>query len=225
MTLRVELFAAIRRDRRDDPAVSGRTLAKRFRVSRRTVAAALANAVPLQRRVLQPKASVLDSVADVIDEMLRSDLTAPRKQRHTVRRILQRLITEHGFSAAYTTVRDYVRRHRPLPVRRRCRPALVPRRAGHHRRATARTPRRRWHRHRTRTARPPRTAIPPITRDRTPTTTPVRDAWPQIRPAPHPTTGHARGYGHQPHITVRDRWRPNQPPTKSYQNIDGMNWC
>ena len=116
MTSRVELFAAIRRDRRDDPAVSGRTLAKRFRVSRRTVAAALANAVPLQRRVLQPKASVLDSVADVIDEMLRSDLTAPRKQRHTVRRILQRLITEHGFSAAYTTVRDYVRRRRPQIV-------------------------------------------------------------------------------------------------------------
>lgn len=116
MTSRVELFAAIRRDRRDDPAISARTLAKRYRVSRRTVAVALANAVPLQRKVLPPKVSVLESVADVIDEMLRTDLKAPRKQRHTVRRILQRLVTEHGFSAAYTTVRDYVRRRRPQIV-------------------------------------------------------------------------------------------------------------
>lgn len=59
---------------------------------------------------------MLDAVADFIDEMLRVDLTAPRKQRHTVRRILQRLVTEHGFTAAYTTVRDYVRRRRPQIV-------------------------------------------------------------------------------------------------------------
>ena len=62
---RVELFAAIRRDRRADPTVSGRSLAKRYRVSRRTVAAALANAVPLQHKPSQPRASVLDPVADV----------------------------------------------------------------------------------------------------------------------------------------------------------------
>lgn len=116
MTSRVELFAAIRRERRDDPSISARTLAKRYRVSRRTVAAALANAVPLQRKALPPKASVLDAVAEVVDEMLRADLEAPRKQRHTVRRILQRLTTEHEFAAAYTTVRDYVRRRRPQIV-------------------------------------------------------------------------------------------------------------
>jgi hypothetical protein len=110
---RVELFAAIRRDRREDPTVSARTLAKRYRVSRRTVGAALAGAVPPPRKQLPPRASVLDSVAGVIDEMLRADLVAPRKQRHTVRRILQRLAVEHGFTAAaYTTVRDYVKRRR-----------------------------------------------------------------------------------------------------------------
>ncbi|HZM76826.1 MAG TPA: IS21 family transposase [Candidatus Limnocylindrales bacterium] len=113
MMSRVELFAAIRRDRRDDPTVSARTLAKRYRVARRTVAAALVAAVPKSRKALPPRASVLDVVAYLIDEMLRVDLTAPRKQRHTVRRIVQRLVTEHGFTAAYTTVRDYVRRRRP----------------------------------------------------------------------------------------------------------------
>lgn len=111
---RVELFAAIRRDRRDDPKVSARMLAKRYRVSRRTVAAALANAVPPPRRRLPPRASVLDPAVAWIDEMLRTDLDAPRKQRHTVRRIFQRLAVEHGFTAAgYTTVRDYVNRRRP----------------------------------------------------------------------------------------------------------------
>jgi transposase len=116
MTSRVDLFAAIRRDRRDDPAASARTLAKRYRVSARTVAAALGSAVPKPRKALPPRASVLDGVAEVVDEMLRADLTAPRKQRHTLRRIRQRLVTEHGFHAAYSTVRDYVKRRRPQIV-------------------------------------------------------------------------------------------------------------
>jgi hypothetical protein len=114
---RVELFAAIRRDRRDDPTVSARALAQRYRVSRRTVAAALASAVPLPRKGLPARASVLDPVAGLIDEMLRADLKAPRKQRHTVRRIFQRLIGEYGFATAtYWTVRDYVRKRRPQIV-------------------------------------------------------------------------------------------------------------
>jgi transposase len=114
---RVELFAAIRRDRRADPTVSARTLAKRYRVSRRTVAAALANAVPLQYKSSLPRASVLDPVADVIDEMLRADLKAPRKQRHTARRVFHRLVAEHGFTTAtYWTVRNYVRKRRPQIV-------------------------------------------------------------------------------------------------------------
>jgi transposase len=111
---RVELFAAIRRDRRDDPGVSARALAKRYRVSRRTVGVALAYAVPPPRRQLPPRVSVLDPAVGWIDEMLRADLSAPRKQRHTIRRVFERLVTEHGFTAAsYTTVRGYVNRRRP----------------------------------------------------------------------------------------------------------------
>jgi hypothetical protein len=41
--------------------------------------------------------------------MLRVDLTAPRKQRHTIRRIVARLLDEHGIEELpYSTVRDYV---------------------------------------------------------------------------------------------------------------------
>jgi transposase len=114
MLSRVELFAQIRRARRLDPRVSTRALAARYRVSRRTVGAALADALPPPRKALPPRASVLDPAMGWIDEMLRADLTAPRKQRHTIRRIFERLATEYGFTAArYTTIRTYVNRRRP----------------------------------------------------------------------------------------------------------------
>jgi hypothetical protein len=45
--------------------------------------------------------------------MLRVDLDAPRKQRHTARRIWERLIDEHGLELSYSSVRDYVARRRP----------------------------------------------------------------------------------------------------------------
>jgi transposase len=46
--------------------------------------------------------------------MLRSDLDAPKKQRHTARRVLARLVDEHGAAElSYSTVRDYVRKRRP----------------------------------------------------------------------------------------------------------------
>ncbi len=52
----------------------------------------------------------LDPYKDAIDAMLRTDLDAPRKQRHTATRVLARLIEEHAADGlSYSTVRDYVR--------------------------------------------------------------------------------------------------------------------
>jgi len=46
--------------------------------------------------------------------MLRADLTAWRKQQHTARRVLARLVDEHGMTElTYSAVRDYVARRRP----------------------------------------------------------------------------------------------------------------
>jgi len=46
--------------------------------------------------------------------MLRADLDAPKKQRHTARRVLARLVDEHGaVGLSYSTVRDHVRKRRP----------------------------------------------------------------------------------------------------------------
>ncbi len=60
------------------------------------------------------QAPKLDPVKPLIDEMLTADLYAPRKQRHTARRIHTRLVDEQGVDGlTYSTVRDYVRRRRP----------------------------------------------------------------------------------------------------------------
>ena len=45
--------------------------------------------------------------------MLREDLDAPRKQRHTAQRVWDRLIDEHHLEVSYSTVRAYVARRRP----------------------------------------------------------------------------------------------------------------
>jgi transposase len=107
------VFEAIRRDRRDDPDVSIRELAARHGVHRRTVRQALASAEPPPRKVPVRTAPVLDPVKPLIDAMLRQDLDAPRKQRHTALRIRERLLDEHQLVVAYSTVRDYVREARP----------------------------------------------------------------------------------------------------------------
>ncbi|MFI5756426.1 hypothetical protein [Streptomyces sp. NPDC051569] len=111
---RVELFASIRRDKRLEPEVSQRALAERYGVHRRTVRRALDSAVPPTRKAGWQRVSVLDPAKDWIDAILREDLTAPRKQRHTIERIFQRLAGEYGFSeASYSTLRDWVNKRRP----------------------------------------------------------------------------------------------------------------
>ena len=65
-------------------------------------------------RFLSGVAARLEAFTPAIEVMLVEDTTAPRKQRHTARRILARLAEEHGaVELSYSTVRDYVRRRRP----------------------------------------------------------------------------------------------------------------
>jgi transposase len=115
MLSRVDLFERIRRDRRVEPGVSVRELARRHGVHRRTVREALASAVPPERKKpARPRSLVLEPAMGWIDQILREDLAAPRKQRHTVRRIYDRLVVERGFDqACYSTVCSYVNKRRP----------------------------------------------------------------------------------------------------------------
>jgi len=105
----VELFEQIRRARRDEPDVSVRELARRFGTHHRTVRDALVSAVPPGRKVYARRAApVLDPWKPIIDGWLLADRYAPRKQRHTARRVWQRLVDEHGAVISESTVRGYV---------------------------------------------------------------------------------------------------------------------
>ncbi|MHA7248901.1 IS21 family transposase [Arthrobacter tecti] len=112
MESRVELFEQIRRDARVN-GDSIRFLARKYRVARRTVRQALASAEPPRRKKPVRNAPRLDRFRSVIDGMLRADLSAPRKQRHTAQRIFDRLVDEHAAELSYSTVRLYVKRRRP----------------------------------------------------------------------------------------------------------------
>ena len=48
----------------------------------------------------------------MIGAILEADQQVPRKQRHTAKRIFERLRDEHGFTGQYTIVKDYVRERR-----------------------------------------------------------------------------------------------------------------
>ena len=70
---------------------------------------ALESAIPPPRKTPARTAPRLEPFKAAIDEMLRADLDAPKKQRHTARRVLARLVDEHGAQElSYSTVRDYV---------------------------------------------------------------------------------------------------------------------
>ncbi len=113
MGTRVELYEAIRRDARREE-LSIRALAEQHGVHRRTVRAALASAVPAARKVPVRVAPKLEVAKLLIDAMLVEDLTAWRKQQHTARRVLARLVDEHGMTElTYSAVRDYVAKRRP----------------------------------------------------------------------------------------------------------------
>ncbi|MEU6587474.1 hypothetical protein [Nocardia sp. NPDC046763] len=76
--------------------------------------AALTSAFPEARKQYPTRGSKLDPFHPFIDEMLREDLDAPRKQRHTIKRIYARLIDEHGMDdVSYQRVRDYVSKRKP----------------------------------------------------------------------------------------------------------------
>ena len=105
---RVELFEQIRRDNRVEE-LSIRELAQRHRVHRRTVRQALASAIPPPRKAYasRPRPAI-DPYVEVIDSWLLGDREVPPKQRHTARRIWQRLVAEHGAQMAEVTVSRYV---------------------------------------------------------------------------------------------------------------------
>jgi transposase len=108
----VELYGRVRHACHVE-GLSIREAARRFGIHRNTVRKMLAFSVPPgYRRRGPPARPRLGPFTAVIDRILEEDRSAPPKQRHTAKRIHDRLRAEHGFAGGYTTVKDYVRQRR-----------------------------------------------------------------------------------------------------------------
>ena len=118
---KVELYVRVRRACMVE-GMSTREAARVFGLHRDTVRKMLQYSVPPgYRRESPPRRPKLDPYRGVIDRILDEDRGLPKKQRHTAKRIYERLRAEHGFDGRYTIVKDYVRERR-----RRTREMYVP---------------------------------------------------------------------------------------------------
>ena len=94
--------------------ISIREAARVFGLHRDTMRKMLAYSVPPgYRRQTSPRRPKLGPYAGVIDQILEQDHSVPNRQRHTAKRIFERLRDEYGFGGGYTTVKDYVRAASP----------------------------------------------------------------------------------------------------------------
>ena len=108
----VEMYLRVRRACFVE-GMSIREAARVFGLHRDTVHKMLKYSVPPgYRRERPPSRPKLDPYKGVIDQILEHDQGLPKKQRHTAKRIYERLRDEHGFPGKYTIVKDYVRERR-----------------------------------------------------------------------------------------------------------------
>jgi len=103
--------------------LSQREISRRTGFHRDTIKKMIAlSAPPGYQREKEPERPVLGRFIPVIDAILESDKSpTPKKQRHTAKRIHDRLRDEYGYGGGYTQVREYV-----AVAKERKREAFVP---------------------------------------------------------------------------------------------------
>lgn len=105
----MEFWTEVRRRVLTDE-LSKRAACREYELSWHTLKKILAHQEPPGYRQKQARRKPkLEPFLPIIHEILQQDRQAPKKQRHTAWRILERLRGEHGFTGGYTIVKDAVR--------------------------------------------------------------------------------------------------------------------
>lgn len=106
----MELWTEIRRKVLVE-GVSKRSILRDYRIGHQLLAKILANPEPRGYQLTGVRAKPkLAEFLPVIDQILDDDKTAPKKQRHTARRIFERLRDEYGYTGGITQVKEAVAR-------------------------------------------------------------------------------------------------------------------
>lgn len=108
MFTNMEKWAEIRR-RVLTGEISKRSACQEYQIHWGTLTKILTHTEPPGYRRTRPRRSILDPFLPVIEEILKTDKSAHRKQRHTGQRIFERLRDEHGYSGGRTLVAMAVR--------------------------------------------------------------------------------------------------------------------
>ena len=105
----VEVYAAVRHfvfiaghSRREAARVFGLSRETVLKMCRFSLPPGYTRTKPIEKPKLGP-------LLPVIEAILEGDRTAPANQRHTAKRIFERLRDEHGYAGGYTVVKDHVR--------------------------------------------------------------------------------------------------------------------
>ena len=92
---------------------SKRAVCKEYSIHWKTLEKILRHEEPPGYRQQKPRVRPkLDPFIPIIHEILEQDKTAPKKQRHTIKRLFDRLRTEHGYTGGITIVSEAVRERR-----------------------------------------------------------------------------------------------------------------
>ena len=109
---KVDMYAKVRRACLID-GESQRSVSSRYGINRRSVSKMLHYSQPPGYRKEwsrpKPKLGVYEAF---INEVLEGDKEVHPKQRHTAKRVYDRLCEEKGYAGSYTTIRRYIKLHR-----------------------------------------------------------------------------------------------------------------
>ena len=111
---KLELFEQIRKAHFNQNK-SIRQIAKEQKVHRRTVRQAISDAIPpLRNNQLKSREVLTEAHLQTIDLWLQADKKAPRKQRHTSRRMYIRLKQEYDYAGSESHLRRYISRRKRI---------------------------------------------------------------------------------------------------------------